>query len=123
MFSVIRIGATDIEASKAFYDALLAVVGVEPMMVAEDGSFVAYRGADGPMFVVGKPRDGEAPSSNGLTLSFTAKDEAEATALYEKALSLGAPDEGAPGVRRGMAFCAYVRDPDGNKLNFICLNQ
>jgi predicted lactoylglutathione lyase len=39
--------------------------------------------------------------------------------LYDKAMALGATDEGAPGERiPGMFYGAYVRDLDGNKLCF-----
>ena len=40
-------------------------------------------------------------------------------ALYKKAMSLGAKDEGAPGPRFDGFYAAYFRDPDGNKLNFF----
>lgn len=40
------------------------------------------------------------------------------------ALELGATDEGAPGPRlNGMCSCGYVRDLDGNKLNFFCMGS
>jgi predicted lactoylglutathione lyase len=38
-------------------------------------------------------------------------------ALYAKAISLGATDEGKPGPRGGGFYAAYFRDLDGNKLN------
>ena len=36
--------------------------------------------------------------------------------LHAKAISLGASDEGAPGLRGDTFYGAYFRDPDGNKL-------
>ena len=40
--------------------------------------------------------------------------------LYNKAMELGASDDGAPGQRIPDRFYgAYVRDPDGNKLCFF----
>jgi catechol 2,3-dioxygenase-like lactoylglutathione lyase family enzyme len=38
--------------------------------------------------------------------------------VYNKALELGATDEGAPGERLPVFYGAYVRDPDGNKICF-----
>ncbi|MGH8250206.1 MAG: VOC family protein [Steroidobacteraceae bacterium] len=42
-------------------------------------------------------------------------------AMHRKALALGSKDEGAPGPRGDGWYCAYFRDPDGNKLNFYCI--
>ena len=37
--------------------------------------------------------------------------------VHALALSLGGTNEGTPGPRgNGTAYCAYFRDPDGNKL-------
>ena len=44
-------------------------------------------------------------------------------AAYAAAMAAGAYDEGAPGLRPHFApnyYGVYVRDPDGNKLHFIC---
>ena len=38
-------------------------------------------------------------------------------ALYQKAIALGASDEGPPGPRGDGFYAGYFRDPDGNKLN------
>ena len=40
-------------------------------------------------------------------------------ALYAKAMSLGATDEGEPGPRAGTYYGGYFRDLDGNKLVFF----
>ena len=43
-------------------------------------------------------------------------------AIYKKAISLGAKDEGKPGPRGDSGFyAAYFRDLDGNKLNAFCI--
>ena len=42
----------------------------------------------------------------------------DVNALYEKAISLGATDAGAPGQRATGFYGGYVRDLDGNKLTF-----
>lgn len=45
------------------------------------------------------------------------------SALYKRALSLGASDEGAPPGPCGPNFyAAYFHDLDGNKLNFFCFS-
>ena len=37
--------------------------------------------------------------------------------VYQKAMALGAKDEGPAGPRGEGFYAGYFRDPDGNKLN------
>ena len=46
-------------------------------------------------------------------------------AFYEAALAHGGADDGGPGIRREYNpnyFAAFVRDPDGNKIEAVTLN-
>ena len=43
---------------------------------------------------------------------------ADIARVYDKAIELGASDEGAPGERLPIFYGAYIRDPDGNKICF-----
>ena len=53
-------------------------------------------------------------------VAFPGGSKEGADALYEKAISLGATCDGAPGQRvENMFYGAYVKDPDGNKLCFF----
>ena len=45
-------------------------------------------------------------------------------AAYDRAIELGAMDEGQPGPRGDAGFYAgYFRDLDGNKLNVFCIER
>lgn len=51
-----------------------------------------------------------------------AESQEKVQAVYNKALELGATDEGAPGPRGDGGFYAgYFRDLGGNKLNAFCM--
>lgn len=117
------IGTNDLGRATAFYDALFGAIGVEklwetPRSAAWGVSF------DKPAFGVCLPYD-EQPASvgNGTMLALVQPSRAQVDTLYTKALALGGKDEGPAGLRGedgDMAFyCAYVRDPDGNKLCFF----
>ena len=124
MIAYTIVGTNDLEKSAAFYDALLAEIGGKRAM--ELNGVTLYAGAEGtPFFCIAKPYDG-APATvgNGSMVSFAAKDPAEVDRLHAKALELGATDDGAPGPRTNKTlnfYAGYFRDPDGNKLNFFCL--
>ena len=43
--------------------------------------------------------------------------------IYNKAIELGAQDEGPAGLRGDNFYAGYFRDMDGNKLNAFCMIQ
>ena len=70
MFSHIFVGADDIDQAKAFYDATLGALGVEPGVIDPKGR-IFYRTEDG-VFGITLPLDGEAATgANGGTIGFT----------------------------------------------------
>lgn len=117
------LGTNDSAKALAFYDALLGVIGGKRLMTMPDArGFTLYgAGRDKPMLAVTRPYDGgTASAGNGTMVALSADTRAQVDALHAKAIELGAADEGAPGLRGGLAgqefYGAYFRDPDGNKL-------
>ena len=116
--SYITIGTNDLERAKNFYDELFSEMEVKSFKPNERSYFWTIPGDD-TMFAVFVPYDGEeATVGNGSMTGFTMKTEKDVNNLYEKAISLGATDAGAPGQRATGFYGAYVRDLDGNKLTF-----
>ena len=114
----ITIGTNNLERAKNFYDELFCDLHVKSFKPNERSIFWTIPGDD-TMFAVCVPYDGEEASvGNGNMTGFTMKTEEDVNKLYEKAISLGAIDEGAPGQRATGFYGAYVRDLDGNKLTF-----
>ncbi len=126
MLAYSMVGSNDIDKARQFYGDLLAEMGAKETMVRPDGGAIFWgKGPGQPMFGICKPFDGEAAAhGNGTMTAFAVKDSAEVKKMYDKAISLGATCEGEPGPRLGgMVSCGYVRDPDGNKLNFFCMGS
>jgi catechol 2,3-dioxygenase-like lactoylglutathione lyase family enzyme len=115
VFSHVFIGAVDVAASAKFYDAVLGTLGVKNL--GPFGDWVLY-GRDKPAFVIARPGNGEAPSSNGVTIGFAATTTAEVDAFHAAGIANGGTDEGAAGPRSHLpgAYAAYLRDPAGNKI-------
>lgn len=115
VFSHTMIGARDVATSAKFYDAALGALGVKNL--GPFGEWILY-GRDKPAFIVARPGNGEAPSSNGVTLGFAAATTAEVDAFHAAGLAAGGTDEGAAGPRSHLpgAYAAYLRDPAGNKV-------
>ena len=119
MFSHIMIGANDIQASKAFYDAVLGAMGYAPGTIDEKGRCFYF--TDTGIFSITLPIDGQPAShGNGSTIGFAADSPATADAWHAAGLSNGGTAcEDAPGVREGglgKLYLAYLRDPAGNKV-------
>lgn len=118
MIGYVTLGTNDIDRAAKFYDELLAELGAKRFM--ESDRFIAWSTSPGaPAVSVIKPADGKPASvGNGVMVALAMDSRAKVDALYEKAMALGAMDEGAPGPRGDGGFYAgYFRDPDGNKLN------
>ena len=119
MFSHIMVGATDLNESKRFYDAVLGTLGVPPGNMDDKGR-VFYMTKTG-IFAISKPINGEpACGANGGTVGFAVDGPAQADAWHAAGIANGGTTcEDAPGVREGAMgklYLAYLRDPSGNKL-------
>jgi len=123
MFSHIMLGSNDIERSKRFYDAVLAVLGAgEPTRnVGPSGHTRLFYRHDGNSLGITEPINGEpATFANGGTIGFKCSSPEQVHAFHDAALAHGGTSiEAPPGLRQGSMgnlYLAYVRDPDGNKL-------
>ncbi|MGH7092242.1 MAG: VOC family protein, partial [Stellaceae bacterium] len=116
MFSHVMVGSNDIARSKKFYDALFAAMGAQPATEDANGRLIYTH--NGGRFMVSKPIDSKpATNANGGTIGFTMSSTDQAAAWHKAGLANGGTSiEDAPGVRRGVVYLAYLRDPDGNKV-------
>ena len=119
MFSHIMVGASDINESKVFYDAILGALGHEPGVIDEKGRCFYFTKLG--VFSISKPIDGEPVShGNGSTIGFAAESGAMADAWHAAGLANGGTAiEEPPGPREsgvGKIYLAYLRDPAGNKI-------
>ncbi len=123
MFNHVMVGATDIEKSKIFYNAVLGTLGAgEPMEnVTKEGITRLFWAHDGGTFGVTQPLDGKpATHANGATIGFKCSSPEQVKAFHDAGVAAGGTSiEDPPGLREstmGPMHLAYVRDPDGNKL-------
>jgi catechol 2,3-dioxygenase-like lactoylglutathione lyase family enzyme len=116
MIAYVTLGTNDLRRAAGFYDELLAVLGARRVWELERSVGWGIS-AKAPVVSVIKPVDGKpATVGNGTMVALAATSQAEVDAVYRKALSLGAQDEGPAGPRAGGYYAAYFRDLEGNKL-------
>ncbi|MBD0270463.1 MAG: VOC family protein [Acetobacteraceae bacterium] len=128
MFSHVMFGARDLARMGAFYDAVLAPLGLRRRWEGSDdggppGVGWAAPGTRVPTFFVQEPWDRTpASAGNGCMAAFLAPSQEAVRAAHAAGLAAGGADEGAPGERprygRGY-YGAYLRDPEGNKLHVV----
>lgn len=122
MFSHVTIGSNDPERSWKFYDAIMDTLGHERFFTGD--GYAGYGSQNGNQTWVTRPLDGKpATVGNGTHIAFLAQDRATVDAFHAAAMANGGTDEGAPGLRphyHPNYYGAYVRDPDGNKLQAVC---
>ena len=122
MFSHMTLGTNDWVRAKPFWEAVMATLDVPVFMEMPLGA--AFGTPTGPKLFIGPAFDG-APATfgNGTHVAFLATSRAVVDDFHAAALAHGGSDEGAPGLRphyHPNYYGAYVRDPDGNKLQAVC---
>lgn len=123
MISYVTLGSNDRVKSKAFYDAVLAPLGLTAGYA--DDEMVGYgpTGGEAQLWVMRPYNQLDATSGNGVTLGLAASSRAQVDAVHAAALANGGRDEGRPGLREiygPNVYVGYFRDPDGNKLSVMC---
>jgi catechol 2,3-dioxygenase-like lactoylglutathione lyase family enzyme len=124
MIGYVTLGTNDKKKAEKFYDELLKEIGGGRFMETEQ--FTAYSASpDKPGIGITVPYDGKpATAGNGTMIALKVDSAQKVNSFYNKAMSLGAKDEGKPGPRGESGFyAAYFRDLDGNKLNVFCFES
>lgn len=118
MIGYTMVGTNDLVKATAFYDEVLGVLGLKQTF--NEDREVGYSSAGKPVeFYVCTPFNKKpATLGNGSMVAFQVESKAIVNAVHQKALELGAVNEGDPGVRpaNGSIYYCYFRDLDGNKI-------
>ncbi|HJS80449.1 MAG TPA: VOC family protein, partial [Vitreimonas sp.] len=119
----VSVGVSNMKRSKAFYDAALEPLGMKPIYPVEFGGQlvgVGYGEDRQPTFWIQLPINGQPASmGNGVHIAFRAASRAQVDAFFLAALDQGGVEDGRPGLRTEYHpdyYGAFVRDPDGNKI-------
>jgi uncharacterized glyoxalase superfamily protein PhnB len=117
MLGYVTLGTNNHEQACAFYDALMG--SIDQGRVFDMDGFVAWGSSmEEAALSITKPFDGNpATVGNGVMVAMKMPSKEAVDAFYQKAIELGATDEGAPAQRGEGFYAGYFRDLDGNKLN------
>lgn len=123
MIGYVTLGTNDLDRASKFFDTLFEEeLGIG--RIIQGDTFVAWgKDMESPSVSVTTPFDGNAATvGNGVMIAIAADSPQKVDSFYNRAIELGATDEGKPGPRgEGAFYCGYFRDLDGNKLNVFCV--
>ena len=121
MINHMSIGVSSLKGAQAFYDAALGALGYRRLY--QDDTTLGY-GDKSPAFWVYELKGVQAAEARaGLHVCFDAKSTAAVDGFHTAGLKHGGQDNGAPGVRKDYSpsyYAAFVKDPDGYRLEAYC---
>ena len=116
MLHHVSLGTNDPDRARTFYDPVLAVLGLRFLNSQQSLNY----GVGTFMVSLTRPVDGkQATPGNGVHVAFYAGTRAMVEEFHRAALAHGGSSDGEPGLRPHYDpnyYAAFVRDPDGNKL-------
>ena len=109
----------DLSASAAFYDAVLAPLGIRRLMDFKVA--MGYGSDDHPDFWIGEFNEGEGFRESHI--AFVAAERGQVDAFFRAAVAGGARVLHEPRIHEEYHqnyYGAFVRDPDGNNVEAVC---
>jgi catechol 2,3-dioxygenase-like lactoylglutathione lyase family enzyme len=116
MIDHVSISVRDLAASARFYEQVLGVLGFTKL---RDLPASVGFGKDYPEFWLNHRPHMVPDPDTGAHLSLRATGRETVEKFYTEALRLGASSDLAPHVRRETYFAAFIRDPDGNRIEAV----
>ena len=121
LVSHVSVGIADLGRARLFYDAIMRPLGAR--LIAETSVGLGY-GRRSTSFWAARPHDnGAASVGNGAHVCLNADTPENVVAFHKAGLASGGLDDGLPGPRPEYApgyYAAFLRDPDGNRIEAMC---
>ena len=119
MFDHVKFGASDYQATKAFFLEALEPLGVAVVSEGPPTYGVELSSKGNASLCLYQSDEKTAP----LHLAFAADSRRQVEAFYRAALKAGGKDNGAPGLRphyHANYYAAFVLCPDGHNIEAVC---
>lgn len=120
MIDHVSIPVSDLDASAAFYDAVLQPLGFA-RMIEREGT-IGYGKRYPEFWLNQRTRAQGGRAAPGWHVCLRATDQQAVHEFHQTALASGGTDDGVPGPRPHYNQCyyaAFVRDPDGNRIEAV----
>lgn len=121
MLGHLSFGVADLPRAVAFYDAALSALGYVRVWMTDTQAGYGLPGG-GDRLALKLQTSAVILPGPGFHLAFVAPSTVAVDRFHAAALACGGTDEGAPGLRPHYGpnyYAAFVRDPDGHKLEAV----
>lgn len=111
------LGVSDLRRSAAFYAAVLAPLGLVKLVERERSIGFGKRYPE--LWLHHRPHMSAVAEDTGHHLCLRARSQEAVCSFHAAALAHGGTDDGQPGLRQAAItpyYAAFIRDPDGNRL-------
>jgi catechol 2,3-dioxygenase-like lactoylglutathione lyase family enzyme len=122
MIDHVSIAVIDLKRSVAFYEAVLEALGYRK--IADRPASVGFGKKYPEFWLNARPSGARGADDTGAHVCLRAKNIEAVREFHARALANGGRDDGLPGLRMGEVtnyFGAFIRDPDGNKIEAMTI--
>ena len=116
MIDHVSIAVRDLAASVRFYEQVLGVLGFTKL---RDLPATVGFGKQYPEFWLNHRPKMIVDPETGAHVALRAPDRESVDRFFAEALRLGATSDLAPHMRRETYYAAFIRDPDGNRIEAV----
>ena len=123
MIDHVSIAVRDLGKAQAFYAAVLAPLGFAKLREWPDAA-VGFGKKHPEFWLNQRSAMAEVAEDSGVHICLRAPDTAAVYAFHAAALKAGGTSDGAPGLRPeyyATYYAAFIRDPDGNRIEAVTL--
>jgi len=121
MIDHVSVAVRDLKAAARFYEPVLATLGMTKLREWPDAA-IGY-GKKYPEFWINRRADmAPVAADSGVHICLRAPTRETVDAFHAAAVTAGGTSDGAPGYRaqyHESYYAAFVRDPDGNRLEAV----
>lgn len=124
MIDHVSIPVRDLAVSAAFYDRVLAPLGL--VRLVERPATIGFGKKYAEFWLNLRPSLQPAPPDTGVHVCLRAPDEAAVRAFHETALELDGSSDGEPRLRKASVttyYGAFIKDRDGNKIEAVTFTR
>jgi catechol 2,3-dioxygenase-like lactoylglutathione lyase family enzyme len=121
MIDHVSIAVRDLKKAEPFYAALLAPLGLVKLREWPDTA-IGFGKKYPDFWINGRAAMDPVAEDSGVHICLRAPDTAAVDAFHAAALAGGGSSDGAPGLRtkyHSNYYAAFIRDPDGNRLEAV----